>query len=179
MQNFELNKLVASILLAALICMLVNNIADVIYVKDSKPVERGYAVNVNTDTPVAQAKVEPEVKIDIPSLMAKASAELGQEVIKKCVGCHNFNEGGTNKIGPLLWNVVNRDKASEAGYSYSKAMQSKGGKWDYESLFGFLHKPSEYMPGTKMTFQGLAKPEDIANVVAFLRSQSHDPAALP
>ncbi len=178
MSNFELNKIVAGILIAGLACMVAKNIADIVYVKDKQPAERGFAVKVdNLNQPQVAAVVE--VKIDIPVLMAKASAELGQEIAKKCVSCHNFNKGESNKIGPLLWEIVGRDKAVEEGYSYSKALQNKGGKWDYESLFAFLHKPSEYVAGTKMAFAGIAKPEDIANLVAFLRSKSDNPVPLP
>jgi cytochrome c len=179
MSNFELNKIIASLLLAGLVCMIAKNVADIVYVKDEKPLARGYAVKIdNTNQPQPQAAA-PEIKIDIPALMVKANLEAGREIVKKCISCHNFNKGESNKIGPLLWEVVGRDKGSEAGYGYSKAMQTKGGKWDYESLFAFLRKPSEYVPGTKMSFAGLAKAEDIANVIAFLRSKSDNPAPLP
>jgi cytochrome c len=179
MSNFELNKILASILLAGLVCMLASNFSSILYVKNQKPEIRGYAVNVQSSDVQVQAAAPVEVKIDIQALMAKANADLGKELVKKCIACHNVNEGESNKIGPLLWDVVDRNKASEAGYNYSKAIQNKGGKWDYESLFAFLHKPSEYVPGTKMAFAGFSKPEDIANVVAFLRSQSHNPVPLP
>lgn len=178
--NFELNKIIASILLAALICMLVGNLADVFYTKDLPAAMRGFSVAVTGDTAGAiPGAPEPEPLIDIAGLMAKASIQLGKEVAKKCISCHNLNKGEANKIGPHLWDVVNRDKASVSDYSYSKVLKNKGGKWDYESLFGFLKQPSKYAPGTKMSFAGLAKPEDIANVVAFLRSQSDNPAPLP
>jgi cytochrome c len=179
MSNFELNKIVASVLVAALACMLAGNLARILYVTNQKPAVRGYAVNTANSNATAEATAAPEVKIDIPALMAKANAELGKEVAKKCVACHNFNDGEPNKIGPILWNVVNRAKASIANYNYSKPLQNKGGVWDYDSLFAFLHKPTEYIPGTKMAFVGLSKPEDIANVIAFLREKSNNPAPLP
>ncbi len=155
-----------------LVCMLTKNVANIIYIKDAKPLARGFAIKVDGAELLQSQTSEPEQKIDIPGLMAKANAVAGQETAKKCISCHNFNKGEANKIGPLLWQVVGRNKASESGYSYSKALQAKGGKWDEESLFAFLRKPSEYVPGTKMSFAGLAKPEDIANVIAFLKSKS-------
>jgi len=179
MPNFELNKIVASVLVAALVCMLAGNFADVFYAKNAKPKERGYAIIVEESAGSIAVTIIPEEKLDIPALMAKASAELGEQVAKKCVACHNLGEGEPNKIGPHLWDVVGRDKASISDYSYSKALQTKGGKWDYDSLFALLKNPSKYTPGTKMAFAGLAKSEDIANVVAFLRTKSHTPAPLP
>jgi cytochrome c len=178
MPYFELNKIIASILLAALVCMLAGNFADIFYAKNAKPKERGYAVVVDDSAASVAATVVEEIKLDIPALMAKASAELGEQVAKKCAACHNVDKGEPNKIGPHLWSVVGRDKASISDYNYSKALQTKGGKWDYDSLFAFLKNPSKYAPGTKMAFAGLAKPEDIANVVAFLRSKSDNPAPL-
>ena len=111
--------------------------------------------------------------------MAKANVDAGKEVAKKCIACHNVGENQPNKIGPHLWDTVGRNKASIDDYHYSGAMQNKGGKWDYENLFAFLANPSAYIPGTKMTFAGLNKPEDIANIIAFLRAQSHNPIPLP
>ena len=159
--------------------MLAGNFADIFYAKNVKPKERGYAVAVSASPANTAATVQEEVKLDIAALMAKASAELGEQVAKKCVACHNLGEGEPNKIGPHLWDVVGRDKASISDYSYSKALQTKGGKWDYDSLVAFLKHPSKYAPGTKMAFAGLAKPEEIANVIAFLRTKSHNPPPLP
>ncbi len=172
MLNFEFNKIIASVLIAGLVCMLTKNVADIIYVKDAAPAARGYAIKIDGAEPPPSPVLALEKKIDIPALMAKANAAEGSHTAKKCIACHNFNKGEANKIGPLLWQVVGRAKAAYDGYGYSKALQAKGGSWDYESLFAFLHKPSEYAPGTKMSFAGIAKPEDIANVIAFLRSKS-------
>jgi cytochrome c len=179
MSHLELNKIVASILLAALICMLAGNFADIFYSKNVKPKERGYAVIIDESAGNIRATVAEEEKLDIPALMAKASAELGEQIAKKCAACHNVGEGERNKIGPHLWDVVGRPKASIADYNYSKALLNKGGTWDYDSLFAFLKNPSKYAPGTKMAFAGIAKSQDIANVVAFLRSKSHAPTPLP
>lgn len=179
MSNFELNKIIAAILVAMLVCMIAGNVADMLYVKDVQPKVRGFAIDVKDDKNTIQVAALVQAPIDIPALMAKANADLGKDVIKKCIACHNVGENEPNKIGPHLWDVVGRDKASISDYSYSKPMQNKGGKWDYESLFSFLQAPSSYIPGTKMSFAGLSKPEDIANVIAFLRNQSHNPAPLP
>jgi cytochrome c len=100
-------------------------------------------------------------------------------VAKKCAACHDFEQGGPNKIGPALWGVLGRDIASHEGFAYSDALASKEGAWDYESLNAFVTNPKEWAPGTKMAFAGLSKAEDRANVVLYLRSLSDSPLPLP
>ena len=172
MSGFELNKIAASVLLASLIAMLVGFIANILYKPNFKVANRGYSVEV-TETVGTSATVE-EVKFDIAELMKTANAEAGKEIVKKCISCHSFDKGGANKVGPHLWNVDGRDKASVEGYSYSAALKAIGGKWDDESLFHFLHKPSKFVPGTKMSFIGLSKGQDLANVVLYLKTMAHD-----
>jgi cytochrome c len=182
MSGLELNKIVASILLAALIAMLVGFITDILYEPETNPKVRGYSVAVTEGSGNAgnAALDDKPIKFDIPALMKQASAEAGEAVFKKCVMCHTYEKGGVNKIGPRLWNIVGKAKGSEGEYSYSAAIKGKGGEWDYDSLFHFLHKPKEFAPGTKMAFVGLNKPEDIANVIAFLREKaSEKPKPLP
>jgi cytochrome c len=115
----------------------------------------------------------------IGPMVAAASPEAGQAAARACAACHSFEQGGPNKIGPNLWNVVGRDIASAEGFSYSDALQSKEGAWDYDGLAAFLHDPRGWAPGTKMAFAGLKKPEDRAAVIAYLRSLSENPAPLP
>ena len=174
MSGFELNKIAASILLASLIAMLVGFVANILYKPGFKATTRGYSVEVTeTAGNGASAPVE-EVKVDIAELMKTANAEAGKEVVKKCISCHSFDKDGPNKVGPHLWNIDGRDKAGIPDYNYSAAMKAVGGKWDDESLFHFLNKPSKFVPGTKMSFIGLSKPQDIANVVLYLKTMAHD-----
>ena len=98
---------------------------------------------------------------------------------KKCAACHSFNAGGPNKVGPNLWNVLNREMGQVDGYKYSKALMAFGGKWDYQALNAFLAKPKVYISGTKMNFGGLKKPKDRANLIAWMRAKADSPAALP
>lgn len=173
MSGFELNKIAASVLLAGLITLIVGIVANALYKPELKPATRGYSVAVSEESP-AGAEPAPEIKIDIAALMKAANAEAGKEVVKKCVACHTFEKGGANKVGPHLWDVVGKDKGKAEGYKYSTALVAAGGKWDEESLFHFLNKPSKFIPGTKMTFAGLTKPEDIANVIAYLKTAMSD-----
>ena len=170
MSNLELNKIVASILLASLIAMVVGFIANILYQPILQIAERGYHVHTSENTSDNAIKIE-EVPIDIESLMANANAKSGARVIKKCISCHSLDEDGANKVGPNLWRIINAEKGKKDGFRYSKALLATGGSWDEESLFHFLKKPSKYIPGTKMTFIGLKKPEDIANVIAYLKEE--------
>lgn len=178
MSGLELNKIAASILLASLIAMIAGTVVNVLYKPNLSPKERGYQVAVTEGgAEVAPAQEKP---IDISALMKAANAENGANIVKKCISCHSLDKNGPNKVGPHLWNIIGRDKGSVADYKYSAAMMAKGGKWDYDSLFHMIHKPSSFMPGTKMSFAGLSKPEDVADVIEYLRIKASDNSpALP
>jgi cytochrome c len=100
-------------------------------------------------------------------------------VAKKCAACHNFEDGAPNKIGPNLWGVVGRDIAALPDFSYSSALSEKEGDWSYEALSEFVASPKGWAPGTKMTFAGLKKPQDRADLILYLRSLSGSPEPLP
>lgn len=172
MSGFELNKIAASILLAGVITMVVGIVSNALYKPNLKPEKRGYSIAVTEDTPAGAAA--PEVKVDVAEIMKTANAEAGKDIAKKCLACHSLEKGGPNRVGPHLWDVVGNDKGKAEGYKYSAALLAVGGKWDEESLFHFLHKPSKFIPGTKMTFVGLSKPEEVANVIAYLKTAVHD-----
>ena len=113
-------------------------------------------------------------------MLAAADVAAGKKSARKCSACHTFDEGGANKIGPNLWNIVNRPIASDGDFAYSKALKGKaGGTWTYEELDAFLAKPKAYAPGNKMTFPGFKKVGARADMIAYLRSLSGSPAALP
>lgn len=170
MSGIELNKIAASILLASLIAMLVGMASNILYKPKLDIATRGYQVEGVTD--VADGAPKEEAPIDIPTLMANANVEEGAKVVKKCISCHSLEKGGSNKIGPNIWDVVDKPIGKKAGFVYSKAMAGLDGNWDQEHLFHFLHKPSKYLPGTKMAFIGLSKPQDIANLIAFLKEKA-------
>ncbi len=127
----------------------------------------------------AVAAVTPAAE-GVGALLAAADAAAGETGAKKCKACHTFDQGGANKLGPNLWNVVNRPIAGVGEFKYSKALQGMSGQqWTYEDLDAFLTKPKDYAPGTKMSFPGVRKPEARANLIAYLRSLSDSPAPLP
>ena len=169
MSGLELNKIAAALLLSALIAMIVGLVANILYKPKLSLATRGYSVEVvgGEDPDSGSAK---EVVIDIPKLMASANAEEGAKVVKKCLACHSLEQGGANKIGPNLWKVLGGPKAHRSDFPYSKALASAGGVWDEDSMFHFLHKPGKFLPGTKMSFVGLSNPQDIANVIAYFKT---------
>ena len=179
MGGLELNKIAASVLLAGLIAMISGNLADILYKPSHLHEKRGFSVEVVE--PVSTTSNEPvkEVTFDVKVLMANANAEKGANLSKKCSACHSFEKNGPNRVGPHLWGVLEREKASIANYSYSQAFKDQKGKWDYSDLFKYLYDPKNAIPGNKMGFIGLKKPEDIANMVAYLRSLSDSPTPLP
>lgn len=120
-----------------------------------------------------------ESAVDILPLIAAADPAQGESVAKKCAACHTFTQGGAAKVGPNLWNVVGGPRARMEGFRYSEAMKSSGGTWDYAALDQFLLNPKAFVPGTRMSFPGLKKPEDRAAVIAYLRTLSDNPVPLP
>lgn len=175
MSGFELNKIMGAILSAALLVMVIGIIGDVLV----KPKQHTSSVVV-ADAPAATTAPEKEEKLEpIGPLLASANAEAGKKQANKCAACHTFDKGGKPKLGPPLWDVVNRNKAAVDGFNYSPALAKKEGTWNYESLNIFIVKPRSYVPGTKMVFAGIRKPSDRANLIAYLRSLSDQPKPLP
>ncbi|MDX1574808.1 MAG: cytochrome c family protein [Kiloniellales bacterium] len=146
------------------------------------PAEEATAV-----APAQEAAAEPAEATEtaaaasgVVALLAAADAGAGEKVAKKCTSCHTFDQGGANKIGPNLWNTINRPIASVDGYKYSDALQGMADdSWTFDNLDAFLEKPKDFAPGTKMTFAGLKKPEDRADLILYMRNQSDSPAPLP
>ncbi|KQX54075.1 c-type cytochrome [Ensifer adhaerens] len=147
------------------------------------PEKEGFTIVAEEGTSEAGAGGAAEVEVDIKPLLLKADASAGEAVFKKCASCHTADKGGANKVGPNLWGLVNRPIASHEGFSYSAGMKTfaEGGKvvWDYDHLSYFIEAPKKHVPGTAMGFAGVKKPDERANLIAWLREQSDAPAALP
>jgi len=171
MSGLELNKIVAAILIASLVAMLSGFVANILYKPKLEPDERGYQIEVSEDSSDS-SNTEEATPVNISELMASANADAAASTIKKCIACHTLEKGGANKVGPNLWDVVGSSKIHDKNFAYSKAMLAAGGVWTEEDLFHFLTKPSKFMPGTKMSFAGLKKPEDVANVIAYLKKNA-------
>ncbi|MEO1292241.1 MAG: cytochrome c family protein [Pseudomonadota bacterium] len=126
----------------------------------------------------SEGEPEPEV-ITMAALMAEADASSGEKVFRKCSACHNAEPGGANGVGPALHGIMGREIAADGGYSYSEALAGLDGVWDWEAMNGFLTKPRSWAPGTKMGFAGLSKPDQRADLMAWLNEQSDTPIELP
>ena len=179
MDSFELNKIIAAILMVALLVIGIGKLSNVIFHVE-KPKTPGYAVEVEQATTVSSsAKAAVEEKIDIAALMAMGDVVSGEKIFKKCAACHSINKGGKNNIGPALYNVVKRKVGGIADYKYSKALATYEKNWTFEELNGFLKKPAKYIRGTKMAYAGLRKEKDRASVIKYLNQNSDNPVPLP
>ena len=179
MDSFELNKVIAAILMVVLLVIGLGKIADgVFYVK--KPKNPGYQVEIESQlTSGTSQTTEVVEKIDIAAIMGLGDIVSGKKIFKKCAACHSINKGGKNKIGPALYNVVGRTVGGVDNYKYSKALASYGKEWTFEELNGFLTKPSSYLKGTKMSYAGLRKEKDRASIIKYLNQNSDSPKLLP
>ena len=179
MDSFEINKIVAAVLMVALLVIGIGKLSNVIFHVE-KPKTPGYAVEVEQTTTVSSSTEKAvEEKVDIASLMAMGDIALGEKVFKKCAACHSIVKGGKNNIGPALYNVVGRKTGAVTDYKYSKALASFEKEWTFEELNGYLIKPSKWIKGTKMAFAGLRKEKDRASIIKYLNQSSDNPQPLP
>jgi|SRR5437868_3845093 len=184
MDSYEFNKIAGAILGTALGIMALSIISEIIY----EPVEAkqpGYVVAVATGpagTEVGGAAAPSGPATPIALRLASANADNGADVAKKCLACHTLMKDQPAKVGPNLWGVIGGPAAHQPGFKYSDAMlmeRDKGWTWTYDNLDQFLTAPKMAIPGTAMGFAGLPKPEDRADVIAYLRTLSDNPPPLP
>ena len=180
MDSFELNKIIAAILMVALLIIGIGKLSNVIF-HVKKPETPGYSVEVEQATVITseESSQPAEDKIDIAALIAMGDIATGEKVFKKCAACHSIVKGGKNNIGPALYNVVGRDVGAISDYKYSKALAAYGKAWTFEELNGYLLKPAKWIKGTKMAFAGLRKEKDRASVILYLNQNSDNPLPLP
>ncbi len=147
------------------------------YFKGHRPEKMGYVVEgVEAEAGEGAAAAEKPIAF----YLASADPAKGEQVFKKCAACHNADKGGPNALGPNLWGVLGEGVGKGAhGFAFSDALASKGGVWEWQNMSDWLHNPKKFAPGTKMTFAGLSKPEDRANLIAFLNQRSDAPKPMP
>ena len=175
MDSFEINKILAAILIVVMLVIGIDKLSDVIFHVD-KPETPGYVVEIKQ---VSTASASTENKIDIIAIMTMGNVASGKKLFKKCVACHSIVKGGKNKIGPALYNVVGRKIGGVVDYKYSKALMTYKKEWTFEELNGFLIKPAKWIKGTKMAYAGLKKEEDRASIIKYLNQNSDNPLPLP
>ncbi|MET1026163.1 MAG: cytochrome c family protein [Dongiaceae bacterium] len=174
MSSLEMNKIAAAILVGGILTLGVGLVSNAIYKPHRAEQGGGEGGAAAPAAPAAPSAIEP-----ISKLLASADPAKGEAIAKKCMTCHDFTKGGPNKVGPNLWGVIGRQAGSHEGFAYSDAIKGIGKPWTYEMINHFIDSPKNYAPGTKMTFAGLPKTEERAEVIAWLRTQSDSPAPLP
>ena len=181
MDSFELNKIIAAVLLTALIVIGIGKFTDILFHVE-KPKEAAYKIeglevaSTSASNETSEKKVEA---VDIKALLAMGDLAHGEKVFKKCSACHMIAAGGKNMIGPNLWGVIGRTAGSVNDYKYSKAMVAYAKEWSFEEMNSYLIKPQAYIKGTKMAFAGLRKEKDRASVILYLNQNSDSPLQLP
>lgn len=187
--GLEINKIAAAVLLAGIIAMVAGIGAQALYHGGldhggaGHEEKRGYTIagaEAEGAGEGAAASAEPAAPVDILPFLANADVEAGKAQSKKCTACHTFEKGGKNGVGPNQWNLIGSAFAHKDDFNYSpalKAMHDK--KWDFQALSDFLANPKAAVPGNKMAFAGMKKPEDRANLIAYLATLSDNPVALP
>jgi len=180
MDSFEWNKIIGAVLGTAIFIFVVRVVAENVY-EPEKPEKPGYVVEGVTETPAGVGAAAPvaETLPDWGTVLAKADVAAGKTTGAKCEACHDQSAAKAIKIGPPLFGVVDRARASIAGFSYSAAIKGKPSNWTYDELFKFIKSPGAYIPGTKMSFAGISKIDDRINLIAYLRSNADAPAAIP
>jgi cytochrome c len=181
MDSFEWNKIAGAVLGTCIFIFVIRLIAENVYETEA-PAKPGYVVQGVAETPAgggATAAPAEEPMPDWGTVLASADAAAGKTISARCEQCHDTSSAKQIKIGPPLFGVVDRQRASIPGFDYSSAMKSKGGTWTYDELFKFIKSPQIYISGTKMSFAGLSRAEDRINLIAFLRTNADSPAAIP
>jgi cytochrome c len=178
MNGFELNKLIAAILLAVLVAMFAGFLAKE-WVEPEKLEKNAYVVEGVGQEPTATTAAAPAGPAKIEPFLAKADIAAGEKTARVCGTCHTFGKGEAAKIGPNLYGIVGSKHAHMDGYSYSDAMKAMAGNWDVDELNEFLFSPRTHVPGTKMSFAGIKNDQDRANVIAWLNTLSDSPQPLP
>ena len=175
MNSFEINKVLAAIIVTVLIVVVINKVSDLVFDENNENV-----VAYKVDAPEGSIiQTKSESTVDLSSLFANGDISHGEKVFKKCAACHSINKNGGNKIGPKLWNVMFRPAGAITDYKYSKALSEYKKDWTWEEMNGFLIKPAKWVKGNKMGFAGIKSDKDRASVILYLNQNSDNPNPLP
>jgi len=178
MDSDEINKYLMAFLSTCLVLLSLNIAAGALF-SPPKPAKPGYEIAVTEEPAKGAGPAAPAEQEPIGKLLATADPARGETAARKCAACHTFGKGEPNKVGPNLWGIVGRPRASVPNFNYSAAMKAKGGNWTIDDLNTYLINPKAMIPGTNMTFAGLPRGSERADVIAFLNTRADNPAPLP
>ena len=180
MDGFEFNKVAGAVLSALLVIFGGKTVLDIVS-REHPPEKPGWALPITEPASAATSKeaAPPFDAKQVVALVPKGNADGGQDVFKRCMQCHTPQKGGPNLVGPNLWGVVGREVGKHAGFPYSEAMKTHGGSWTWDQLASYIHDPKGAVPGNKMAFPGIKDNAQLADLLAYLRKLSDNPAALP
>jgi cytochrome c len=179
MDSFEFNKIAGAVLGTLLLVLGLKNLSGVVFHNEA-PEKAGFMIAAAEADTGAAKPADAAPLVPIATLLASADKAKGEATAKACAACHDFTKGGPNKVGPNLWDVVDRPIASHPGFSYSDALKAASSKsWTFDELNVWIMAPAADMKGTKMSFSGIKKDQDRANVIAYLASLSDSPKPFP
>jgi cytochrome c len=178
MDSFELNKVLGAVLGTCLVLMSLNIAAGALF-STHNPEKPGYEIAVQEEAPAGKPGEAAAAEEPLPQRLAEADVKRGESAVKVCSACHTFGKGEPNRVGPNLYGVVGRPKHSEPGFNYTAAMKGQTGEWTPEELDKYLTNPRGVVPGTAMSFAGLPRGKQRADVIAYLNTKSDKPVEFP
>lgn len=178
MDSFELNKIMGAVLGTCLVLLTLNIAANALFATHP-PAKPGYNIAVQEQAPAGPAGAPAPADEPIAKRLASADLARGEQSAKKCAACHTFDKDGRNLVGPNLWGIVGRAKASISGVNYSAAMKAQKGNWTVEELDVYLQNPRGMVPGTSMSFAGIPRGGERADLISWLNAKSDNPQPLP
>jgi cytochrome c len=178
MDGFEFNKIAGAVLTALLFIAGGRTMVDIALPKH-KAEKAGWNIPVTKHESHTAKEEKPFNVASVLGTLPKANPDNGADTFKKCLTCHSPEKGGSTRVGPNLWGIVGREVGHMPGFRYSEAMKTHGGRWTWEALAKYLHKPSEAVPGNKMQFDGVSDEGDLADLLAYLGKLGDNPPPLP